>query len=252
MATKRKRRKKASLQKLGLGDEKLMERLLRAAQTIGLNSVEELADLVVDSGVSARPPVDNLSERMSLEDLGARLHVVGASKPRDQRAEWFGQLVPVQQTAVVTTLRHRGYSALSISNDFGITEMDINRTWAENRTALGSQVLGVRLDTLVGSIWAVKERAQEGAMKKGDWATFWRVEKDATGVLQDLGVVARAAHRVEVVNQAEGVKAAALDRLVALAEKKAARREELKKVEASVVDELPEEIEASFQGLKET
>lgn len=241
--------RKPDLRILGLGDAQLMERLEKAAEAAGVSTVEELVDLVVDSGVSARPPVDGLTQRFTLEDLGARLHAVAVTRPRSARAEWFDKLVPTQKTAVVTTLRHRGYSPLSISNDFGITELEIERIYSQNRTELGSQVLGIRLDTLVGRIWAAKERAQEMSMKKNDAATFWRIEKDATGVLQDLGVVKRAAHRVEVVDKAADVKAAALERLVSLAEKKALRRKEIAVVGAEVVEALPDDVEAGYREM---
>lgn len=243
--------KKADLRVLGLGDDKLMERLQEAAKAAGVKTVEQLVDLVVDSGISARPPKDGLTERFTLEDLGLRLWTVALSKTPSARAEWFAGLVPSQKAAVVSTLRHRGYSALTISNSFKITEMAIEKIWAENRTSLGAQVLGVRLDTLVGGMTAAKQRAQEGAAEKKDWATFWRVEDAWMNRLQDLGIVQRAAHRVEVVDKAADVKAAALSRLVSLAEKKAIRSEELKRVDAEVIEELPADVEKGYQELKD-
>ncbi|GBE23838.1 hypothetical protein BMS3Bbin02_00103 [bacterium BMS3Bbin02] len=242
--------KKVDLRLLGLGDDKLMERLEKAAAAAGVNTVEQLVDLVVDSGVSARPPVDGLTQRFTLEELGLRMWTVAVSKPRGERAEWFSKLVPAQQTAIITTLRHRGYSPLSISNDLGVTEMKVAQVYAKNRTELGSQVLGVRLDTLVGQIWAAKERAQEMAMKKNDAATFWRIEDSSTKLLQELGVVKRAAHKVELTVKAEDAKAAAVERMASIAEKRAVRRLELKTLEGDMIESLPDSVEAGFQEMK--
>ncbi len=242
---------KADLRVLGLGDDKLMGRLEKAAAAAGVATVEQLVDLVVDSGVSARPPVDGLTQRFTLEDLGLRMWSVAVTKPRGLRAEWFAKLTPTQKTAIVTTLRHRGYSPLSISNDLGVTEMEVAKTYAKNRTELGAQVLGVRLDTLVGQIWAAKERAQEMAMKKDDAATFWRIEDSSTKLLQELGVVSRAAHRVELTVKAADAKAAAVGRLSAIADKRAVRRLELQTLDAEVVEELPASVEAGFKELKD-
>jgi hypothetical protein len=195
--------------------------------------------------------VDPLTERFTLEDLGDRLAMVAQTESPPLRQAWFTNLVPVQRNAVVTALRHRGYSALSISNDFGLPELQVEKIYAEHVTQLGAQVLAVRLDTLVGQISAAKQRAQEMAIKKGDAGTFWRVEKEHTGLLQDLGVLERAAHKVEVVNKAEESKAAAFTRLVSLAEMKARRNVELKKIEATVVESLPADVEAGYAELKD-
>lgn len=242
---------KADLRILGLGDDRLMERLKKAAAAAGVATVEQLVDLVVDSGVSARPPVDGLTERFTLENLGLRMWSVAVTKPRGLRAEWFEKLVPAQKTAIITTLRHRGYSALSISNDLGVPETEIEKTYAQNRTELGAQVLGVRLDTLVGQIWAAKARAQEGSAGKGDWATYWRIEDSSTKLLQELGVLSRAAHRVELTVKAADAKAAAVGRLSVIAEKRAVRRLELQTLDAEVVEELPASVVAEFQELKD-
>lgn len=248
----KRRASKASFYRLGLGDPQVMKRLEDAARAAGLGSVEELVDLIVDSGVSARPPVDPLTERMTLQDLGERLWVVATATQRDARREWFERLAPVQQTAIVTVLRTRGYSAIAISNDFGIEQLEVERIYAEHTTKLGAQVLGVRLDTLAGQISEAKQRAQQIAAEKGDGAALWRIEKEFVGVMQDLGVLERAAHKVEVVGRASEAKAAALQQITELAEKRARRRIEIQKVDKEVIDAAPESLEESYEALKES
>lgn len=247
------RRKKPDPRVTGLGDPALMERLQRAAKAAGVETVEQLTDLVVDSGAAATPPQDDLTERMTLEDLGLRLWTVAATEDQPTRKAWFQNLAPVQKNAVITTLRARGYSPLAISNDFGVGELEIEEIYAEYATKLGAQVLAIRLDTLAGQLAIAKQRAQQMAMEKDNASTFWKIEKDYVGVLQDLGVIERAAHRVEVVKVAEDKKAAAVNRLMELAEKRALRLSEIKRAEFEVIEPeaLPEDVEAEYQELRD-
>lgn len=245
-------KRKTDLRILGLGDDKLLARLQDAAKAAGVDTVEQLADLVVDSGISARPPVDPYTERFTLEELGQRLWAVATTYPQPARRAWYEGLTPAQQASVVTVLRSRQYTAFAISNDFGLTEVQVEKIYAEHVTKLGEHVLGVRLDTMVGQITQAKQRAQQMAMEKGDAAAIWRIEKEFTSVLQDLGVVERAARKVELVDKAEEAKAAALQRMVALAEKQAARRAEIARAERERTEPqaLPEAVEAEYEVLK--
>lgn len=104
-------KRKTDLRILGLGDDKLLARLQDAAKAAGVDTVEQLADLVVDSGVAARPPVDPFTERFTLEELGQRLWTVASSYPQPARRAWFQGLTKVQRAAVVTILRSRNYTA---------------------------------------------------------------------------------------------------------------------------------------------
>lgn len=228
-----------------------MERLRQAAEAAGLETVEQLVDLVADSGLAAAPPDDPLTERFTLEDLGLRLWTVASTETRDNRGVWFQKLTPVQQVAVVTVLRARGYSALAISNDFKISEVEVEKIYAQHTTKLGAQVLAVRLDTLAGQIAQAKQRAQQMAMEKKDPSAYWRIEEQFVGVMQSLGVIERAAHRVEVVNKAEEAKAAALQRVLDLAEKRAVRNAELRMLDAENVQALPDAVEAEYEELKD-
>lgn len=163
------------------------------------------------------------------------------SEPRNMRAKWFSGLAPTQQTAVIITLRDRGFSTQAIASDFLIPPMEVVRTWNKHADDLGAQVVGIRLNTIAGNLQIVAERAQQGAMENEDWATMWRIQKDFTAMMQSLGITDRAAYQMEVSHKFDGQKQAALNDLVALERKKERRAEEVKLIEATVIDEPPEE-----------
>ena len=80
---------------------------------------------------------------------------------------------------------------------------------------------------MVGHMQLAAERAPEGTMKKDDWGTVWRIQKEMIGFLQSLGIVKKAIQRVEVAHTLDDQKSAELNALLDLERKKRARREEL-------------------------
>lgn len=219
-----------------LVDPKAGERLAAAAKAAGFASVAELVDLVVDSGALSITP-DGIGEVYTLEDLGVQMH---AQMPVPaQRVEWFAALVPTQQTALVTLLRARGYSSTVIARDFGIDEITVNKLYATYVDDLGAQVVNVRLHTLVGNMQLAAERAAEGAMRKDDWATYWRIQKELIGLLQSLGIVKQAIRKVEVAHKFEDQQKAEVDALLELERKQRMRREEIRKADVISVDAVP-------------
>lgn len=244
------RPKKVDPRILALGDPEVHARLQRAAEAAGLQSVSELADVLADSGFGGSPPDDVLTERMTLQDLGERLHAVAANTERTERKTWFARLVETQKHALITTLRATGYSPLAISNDLGVDQLEVEKIYAKHATKLGAQVLGIRLDTLAGQLAMAKHRAQE--LAKDEPSTYWRIEKDYVSILQDLGVIERAAHRVEIVHQAEDKKKAALERLTKIARQQAVRMEEIKRADFEMVEPeaLPQDVEAEYEELR--
>jgi hypothetical protein len=216
-----------------------MDLVGRAAEAVGL-SVEELANLVVESGITALPPSDGITDTYTLKDLGTRLWATMQEHPVSARGTWFNGLSPTQQTAVIVTLRDKGFASQVIANDFQISIMDVNRTWNKHADDLGAQVVGIRLNTIAGNLQIVAERAQQGAMLKEDHATVWRIQKEFTSALQSLGITDRAIHKVEVTHKFDDQKKATLDKLVELELKKERRGEEVKLIDATVIDEVPE------------
>jgi hypothetical protein len=221
-----------------LVDPEAGKRLALAAQAAGLGSVAALADLLVDSGAIALPPEgDGVTETYTIEDLGVQMH---SQMPPTERAAWFLELVETQQVALVTLLRARGYSSIVIARDFGMTELTVNKIYSRYADDLGAQVINVRLNTLVGNLQLAAERAGEGAMEKQDWGTYWRIQKEMIALLQSLGIVKQAIRKVEVAHKFDDQKQAELDDMLDLERMKQRRFEELKRVDATVTDAVPQ------------
>lgn len=223
--------------KSGLVDPKARERLEAAAKAAGFETIEELANLVVDSGATALPPADGVSQVYTLKDLGEQMH---SQMPPTGRPEWFAELVETQQIGLVAMLRSRGYSSVVIARDYGVTQLAVNQIYARFADELGAQVINVRLNTLVGNLQLAAERAGEGAMEKEDWGTYWRIQKEMIALLQSLGIVKQAIRKVEVAHHFDDQKQAEIDDMVDLEEKKRRRLAEMKVADAMITDVVPE------------
>ena len=229
-----------------LADPKAAARIQEAAASVGITS-EQLVDLVVDSGLMALPPADGITEVMTLEDLGTALHAQLSGVPsREDRPKWFGGLTPTQKVALITTLRAKGYSTLAISNDFGVDQLEVNRLYHEHADKLGAQVMGVRQSTLIGTLQIQAEKAQEAAMEKGDVGTFWRVAKEMISILQSMGIVDQAAHKMEVTHKFDEVKKAEIQKMLDMERRQQQRLQEIKHIEATVHEPIPEEVNESY------
>ena len=223
-------------QRTALVDPEAKDRLVAAAAAAGLDSIEALADLVVDSGAVAIPPTDDATESYTLEDLGVQMRT---QMPPTERPEWFAALVETQQHGLVSVLRARGYSTQVIATDFGIDPVSVNKIFARYADELGAQVVNVRLNTLVGNLQLAGERASEGALHKKDWGTYWRVQKEMIAILQSLGIVKKAIQKVEVAHTFDDQKGAELEALLKVERQKAARAEEIKDADYTVTDAVP-------------
>lgn len=214
-----------------------------AAAHIGL-SVEDLANLIVDAGITALPPSDGITGRYTLKELGTRLWGTMQQHPPNMRAQWFDGLTTTQQTAVIVTLRDRGFSSQVIAQEFKIPMMDVQRTWNKHADKLGAQVVGLRLNTIAGNLQLMAERATQGAMENGDHAAMWRITKELTKMLQEIGIVDKAIHKVEVTHKFDEEKQAELDKMLDIERKKAAQLENIKTIEAVELegDPIPKEL----------
>lgn len=224
-------------------DPKARELVTKAAQAAGLD-LSQLIDLIVDSGLLAvPPPPSQITESMSLGELGRLLHNHAAQVDASDRVKWFADLMPKQRIALVVALRHDGFAAQTICQDFGLSLSDVTRTYTEYADRLGEQVISVRLSSIAGMIELAAQRAQQGSVEKGDWGTYWRIEKDKLGMLQDLGIVRRAISQVEVTHKLDDAQAAEIKRMVDLQRKIETRKEEIKMIDAEVVggDAMPVE-----------
>ena len=216
-----------------------------AAKAVGLTP-EELADLMVDAGQTALPASDGITKRYTLEDLGVRLWGELQGTPKSRRAEWFDKLVNVQKAAVVVTLRDRGFRTEVIANDLGISATKVRQTYNGYAAELGSQVVGIRLDTIAGQMQMTKERAQQMAAEDGDHSALWRIEKEHVGVLQSIGIVDKAAQKVHVTHDVTQEVRAEIDGLLAVEQKKLKRQQEIKMLQAAETDDLPDEVTKDY------
>jgi hypothetical protein len=227
-----------------LMDAEAGQKIADAAHAVGMTS-EQLINLVADSGHLGAPPSgDGITELVTLEDLGSRLHALAASQPRSKRADWFHKLVPAQKSALITVLRERGYASACIAQDFDIAHSTVIETYNKHADALGANVVNTRLSTIAGHLQLAMERSQHGAAEAGDWSAYWRILKEFTAMLQSLGIVDRAAQKIEIdqhVSIGTEEKQAELRRILETLEKSQKRQLEIKLAEDEGVDMLPQD-----------
>lgn len=214
-----------------------------AAAAAGL-SVQGLADLIYEAGIAPPKAPDGVTERYTLRDLGERLWGAMQTTPRTERAAWFATLVPVQQAAMIATLRDHGFRSEVIARDLGIGVDVVMRGWNIYAGRLGEQVVGIRLDTIAGQLQLASERAQEMAVASGDHRSYWQVEREKIEVLQSLGIVDKAINKTEVVHKIDDEQKAEIERIFKLRDKQQRRKievEELRQIENKGED-LPDEV----------
>lgn len=238
-AARRKRARRKRQRSVGaLRDPAALEKLEKAADAVGLE-IEELVDLVVDSGALTLPQTDGVTNKYTLQDLGLGLWTDLQAVPKTLRAKWYAGLADVQKSAVVVVLKERGYSTMTICQELGVKQYKVTEIYNRYVDELGAQVVGLRLHTIAGNLQLMAERAQQMAMQNGDASTFWRVAKDMVKELQSLGIVDRAIHKVEVTHKFDEQKQQEIGKMLEIERKKQARDEELKRVEVEVFDEAP-------------
>jgi hypothetical protein len=220
-----------------LRDSEALAKLGVAAKAAGL-TLEDLVNLVVDSGALTLPS-DGITQKFTLKDLGLALWTDLQKVPKTVRCEWYKKLTPVQQKAVIVTLKDRGYASWTISTDLGISQDEVMRTWSKHADELGAQVVGMRLTTIAGQLHLAAERAQNGAAEQGDNRLLWQIAKDLVKAYADLGIVDRAVHKVEVTHKFDEQKQAEIDAMLELQDMERKRDEELKKIEVGSYDEAP-------------
>jgi hypothetical protein len=213
---------------------------LAAAKAVGL-TLEQLSDLMVDTGL-ATIPKEKLTQKCTLQDLGMRLWASMQTVGTNVRVKWFNELAPVQQGSLLVTLRDRGFHFEVIAQEFAIPVQRVIDAWNQYCDELGAQVVGVRLQTIAGQLQSHASRAQQMAVEAGDHKSFWQISAEYVEMLQSLGIVDRAVHRVdhEITHKFEDQQRFEVEQMVALETKKLARQEELKLVACEVTDTLPQ------------
>jgi hypothetical protein len=226
-----------------LSDPKAKSKLEIAAAAIGF-TVEQLCNLAADAAIVSPKASPELTERYTLLDLGQRLWAEMQMVDKQHRPSWFEPLLDVQKGALIVALRDHGFRSEVIARDLQLSPEDVLRTWNTYCGRIGAQVVSIRLDTIAGQLQLAAERAQQMAIEAGDHRTYWSVSKDYVAILQSIGVVDRAIHRVEVSHTLDDRTRGEIDKLVELEHKRTKSKIELieigKKTDES--DAIPEEI----------
>lgn len=233
---------------LAATDPDLVAKIALAAKAINLTP-QQMVDAIVDGGLVAMPEEDGdvgITQTYTLEDMGMRMWSQMQSLPPSKRQIWFGGLAPKQQIAMVVVLRSRGYATDVIATDLGIGQRRVASIWNEHADDIGSQVIGLRLSTIAGQTQIVAERAMHLCAEQGDGKSMWKIKKELVGVYQQLGIVDRAVHQVEITHKFDDQQKAEIDKMVELAAKKAKREDEIKRIEVTVIDEVPDEMAGNY------
>lgn len=223
----------------------------QAAAAVGM-STKDLADLMVDSGLGSSMPEEGRVETYTLDDLGMRLWGNLQQLGRTKRAAWFSDLSEVQQDAVLTVLRDRGFHFEVIAKEFDVDVRRVTHAWNTHCDKLGEQVVGTRIQTIVGQLSSHASRAQQMAMEVGDHRSFWQISSELVTMLQSLGVVDRAIQKIDITHHVDD-RRAEIDAMIAFERKKEARAEELKLVEVTVTNTDPTpQITVDYDEVQET
>lgn len=213
------------------------ELLQAAADAVGMDP-KELAKLAIDL-LGKDAPKTGLS--VTRKDLGLTLWREMQGVAKAGRKDWYGKLADEQQISLIVALRHEGYRADVIARDLGVTQHHVTDLYHRYSSTVGAQVSVIRIDTILGLMTTDLDLAQEGMRANGDWKGYWAARKDYIKLLQELGIVERAAQRIEVTHNFEQAKQAEIDGILDIERKRAKRIEEIKQAEFTVVagDKVP-------------
>ena len=224
-----------------LVDPQAKAKLQKAADSVGL-SVTQLADLVIDSGAAGLPPnaPDGIAVTLTLKDLGVRMWAELQKVASPERTEWFQALLEPQRVALVVTLLDQGYRAEVVARELGISSHVVRGWHMDYADRVGAQVTQLRLSTIAGMVQLAAEKAQEGLLRQEDYSGFFAVTEKTVRILQSLGIVDQAIHRVEVTHKHEDSTQAEINNMIDLERKKQARLLEIQKSQEQQLDKLPE------------
>jgi hypothetical protein len=235
------RRDQAATAASALVDPAARQKLEAAAEAAGL-TLAQLVDLVHDSGAMSTPPDadDGITTTLTLGDLGKRMWAELQQVLAPERAAWFAQLLEPQQIAMIVTLCDEGFRPEIISRELGISSVRVREVRDQYADRIGAQVTQIRLSTIAGHVQIAAERAMEGLKAAGDWKGYFGVQRDVVKVLQSLGIVDQAIHRVEVTHKIEDNRQAEIDAILEIERKKQRRRIEIETASGATLDAVPQ------------
>lgn len=215
-------------------------RLERAAEAAGL-TLAQLVDLVHDSGALSVAPdsPDGVTVPLTLKDLGKRMWAELQQIAKPERSAWFHELLPPQQIALVVVVADQGYRSEVIARELGIPATRVREVLDQYADRVGAQVTQLRLTTIAGHVQIAAERAMEGLHRTGDWKAYFGIQKEVVKILQSLGIVDQAIHRVEVTHKMEDNTKAEIDAMLELERKKQRRLDEINQAGVQQLDTVP-------------
>src|SRR6185369_11911485 len=158
------------------------------------------------------------------------------------------ELLPEQRASLVLHLLCKGHAAVTIANKLGLMPNLVKDIWRDYTAKVGDDVIGITLPGLVGRIDSLADSLREMAVEDNRPDRAWKIEKERVQMLQELGVVERAAKRYEVAHQhtlkagdaADAETQAEVERILDIERKRRESGERVKRINARVLDALPE------------
>lgn len=223
------------------------ERLRKALAAAGLTDPAALVDLAVSAGEIKPESAGQIVHKMTVEDLGAELaaqlaeHTGSGEDAEQRRKDFFEGLIPVQQDALLIHLSQGGDKSLAqLACAFKVPLARLRQAVDDGILKRGEQVQSASMEHVVGALVAAADRAMQGLAAIGKWDSYWKVRKELTSKLEDLGIVRRTPKRLDVtVHAIDDLQQQELERILELERKKAQRGEELKRAQVSLIDVYP-------------
>jgi hypothetical protein len=162
-----------------------------------------------------------------------------------------------QKIALCLHLLCKGHAALTVANKLGFMPHFVKDIWRDYTAKVGDDVMGITLPSLVGRIDAYADALRDMAIDLEKPERAWKIEKERIELLQDLGVVERAAKRYEVAHQhtlkaegsADAEVQAEVNRILEIERKRRESSERVKRIDARVMDSLPQGTQAPDEDL---
>ena len=224
-------------------DPELRARVQAAIEAGGFNSEAELAEALTSTTTPRQvAELGSLTTALTVEDVGYALYM--KLYQQSDKAKFFKKLMDDQKGMLIVYLTHVGFSPPAIAANLDVSEAYVHQCWSLYADKLGQQVMGIRLQTLVGDLKAKADQLYEVAMRDGKTQLAWKITTDFVGQLQELNIVERAVHRQEVTHKVELDEAdlLELDELMSLRRKKqeAEHRLQVTVAAATEADAYPE------------
>ncbi len=170
--------------------------------------------------------------------------------PQPQWSTLISTAKPEALDSLVLHLCMKGYAPMTIADKLGLSPLKVQSVWRENSELVGESVMGVTLPQIIGRIEARCDAFVEQAIRSGRPDRAWNFERQRIGILQDLGIVERAAKRHEHLVQHRMTQDGASDdktiardaeiqRLVELREMRSRSTERAQRLVSTKVDAIP-------------